>query len=106
MKYFEKEMDTISPEGCVAMTWEDAEEMEMLNQEHGWGFSAPDLLRLISDHLDAFYAEQDGEDPFELYRTQEKIEWRLEDANFHTLRGFLKLHDYKEAITWVTTDIL
>ena len=106
MKYYEKEMGTTSPEGCIAMTWEDAEAVEKQNKENGWGFSAPDLLRLIADHMDATYKEEDGEDPFELYRTQEKIEWRLEDANFHTLCKFLKLHSYKEAITWVATDIV
>ena len=106
MKYYEKEMGTTSPEGCIAMTWEDAEAVEKQNKENGWGFSAPDLLRLIADHMDATYKEEDVEDPFELYRTQEKIEWRLEDANFHTLCKFLKLHSYKEAITWVATDIV
>lgn len=105
MKYYNKEMENIHPEGCVALTWEDAEKAERENEACGWGFSTPDCLRFIADHMDANYAVEDGEDPTEHYRKQEWIEWRLEDANFHTLCGHLNAHDYNEAIKWVAEDM-
>ena len=101
MKYYGKEMDSIHPEGCIAMTWEDAEEMAKANHDCGWGFSVPDQLRFIADHMDANYDVKDGNDPLEAYRCMEKIEWRLEDANFHTLCGFLHDHEYIKAIKYI-----
>ena len=106
MKYYGKEMDTIHPEGCVAMTWEDAEEMEKLNSKCNWGFSTADCLRFIADHMEAHIdAEQEDKDPHNAYKHMECIEWRLEDANFHTLHGFLATYDYKKAIEWVAADM-
>ena len=93
MKYYEKEMPTIHPKGCVAMTWEDAEEMESLNADCGWGFGLSNCLRFLSDHMDAF----DKGD----YLTAEKIEWRLDDANFHTFSKHLNEHSYDYALNWI-----
>lgn len=106
MKYYEAEMTTIHPEGCVALTWEDAENAEKENYDCGWGFSAPDLLKFITDHMNAEYAVEDGEDPYKHYLTQERIEWRLEDANFHRLCEMLHTHNYKKATEWVASDII
>ena len=103
MTYHGKAMENIHPEGCVALTWEDAEKMEKLNSENGWGFSDADLLRLIADHMDANFAVEDGEEPLEHNLKMESIEWRLEDANFHTLCGLLNAKDYNEAIRWVSS---
>ena len=103
MKYHGKEMPKIHPEGCKAMTWEDAERMEKENQENGWGFSTPDLLRLIADHMDGNYMVGDGEEEKGL-KMMECIEWRLEDANFHTLCGYLNERDYKKAVAYVVKE--
>lgn len=100
MTYYGKKMPTDHPEGCVAMTWKDAEEMDALNKENGWGFSNSDLLRLIADHMDAHFDVEDGNDPMEARKKMECIEWRLTDANFHTLCAHLHKHDYREAIKW------
>ena len=106
MKYHEKEMETEHPSGCVAMTWEDAMEMEKANKDNGWGFSTPDLLHMIADHMNAHYDTEDGKTPLEACRCAEKIEWRLEDANFHTLCGLLNCADYKKAIEYVANDLV
>ena len=107
MKYYEAEMPTINPEGCVAMTWEDAEEMEKLNYECGWGFSASDCLRFIADHMDAYYDHMEESENAEILKhvkLMECIEWRLEDANFHTLKRLLHDNKYSDAIKWVKID--
>lgn len=105
MKYYGKEMPTIHPEGCTAMTWEDAEAMNKLNQENGWGFSMPDLLRLLADHMEAYDFGYNGIPEEEAKRTQEKIEWRLEDANFHKLCALLHDNDYVKASEAITEEI-
>lgn len=109
MKYFEREMPTENPTGCKAMTWEDAEEMEKLNLENGWGFSDEDLLRIIADYMEAFYKHMDAYDNEEILkyvRVMEKITWRLTDANFHTLSGLLNENKFKEAVSWVADQML
>ena len=109
MKYFNREMPEDRPTGCVAMTWEDAEEMEKLNNENGWGFSDSDLLRLIADHMDAYLDNLQATDNVEIMKsiaTMEKIEWRLTDANFHTFCKMLNEHKYKEATLHVANEIM
>ena len=99
MKYYEKEMTTEHPVGCAVMTWEDAEAMEKLNAECGWGFNHIDCLRFIITHEEAY--NKINVDSMEAYRTMECIEWRLEDANFHMLCGLLHKYNYKGALEWV-----
>ena len=105
MTYHGKDMTTVHPEGCVSMTWEDAEAMDKLNQENGWGFSDSDLLRLVADHIDAHHDETDGEDVFKAYKTMECIEWRLTDANFHSLVKMLSAHDYANAVRLIVASM-
>lgn len=101
MKYYEKEMDTIHPNGCVAMTWEDAEAMEKLNNENGWGFGMSDLLRLVADHMDAREFDDHEHD-----RIMEMIEWRLTDANFHTFCELLHDNKYDNAVEWIMKEVV
>ncbi len=100
MKYYEKEMTTIHPDGCEELTWEDAEECEKLNQECGWGFGISDIFRMLADHMDAHNNEWRGIPKKEAKKTQEIIEWRLEDANFSALRKLLHNLDYENAVKW------
>lgn len=106
MKYYEAEMTTERPSTCLAMTWEDAEKMEKLNQECGWGFSTPDLLRFIADHMEAHDESEEETDPAKLnehFRKMECIEWRLTDANFHTFCEMLKSQDYYKALNAIAS---
>ena len=98
MTYYGKEMENIHPEGCKAMTWEDAEKADKLDADNGWGFSDADLLRLIADHMSAQDDIENGEDIEEAVKTQEIIEWRLNDANFHNLCETLHEHKYSDAV--------
>ena len=109
MKYYDREMDTIHPDNCVALTWEDAEYAEELNRACGWGFSAPDMLRFIADYMDAFCdseEETDADNSMKDYLVMERIEWRLEDANFHTLCEFFHAHKFTDAVVWVTNTMM
>ena len=107
MKYHGKEMTTIHPSGCVAMTWEDAERMEKRNEACGWGFTFANCLHFVADHMEANEclernAMRDKHIVAKL--KQEMIEWRLEDANFHDLCGFLHECEYAVAIDWAIKD--
>lgn len=107
MTYHGREQKTIHPTECKAMTWEDAEKMEKLNQECGWGFSTPDLLRFTADHMDAYMDINEAfssERILEGLRTIECIEWRLTDANFHTFCEALHAHEYNKAINMIAND--
>ena len=106
MTYYGRTMDTEHPTNCVALTWEDAEKAEKLNAECGWGFSASDCLRFIADHMEAYTDTENGNDVTETYRCMESIEWRLIDANFHTLSQHLGFYNYKEAIEWVMKEVM
>ena len=104
MKYYEEEMTDIHPKGCKAMTWEDAEEVEKLNQLNGWGVSASDALRFVADHMDAYLDSEEETKPENIercVRVMERIEWRLTDANFHSFCKALKEHDYHKAIKMI-----
>ena len=109
MKYYNQEMPEVHPTGCVAMTWKDAEEMEKLNNENGWGFSDSDLLRLTADHMEAYLNHMEATDNAEILKhvaIMEKIEWRLTDANFHKLCGALNEHKYKTALNAIAEDLM
>lgn len=58
------------------MTRADERRMVELNKKHGWGFTRKEMLRLINDYEKAYHAGNT--------RRMECIEFRLEDANFHT----------------------
>ena len=103
MEYSEPKKDELYP-NCVAMTWGDRDNLARLNEECCWGFKASDCLRFLADHMDAHWDAENGNDPLEAYRMMESIEWRLEDANFHTFNGFLASHDYASAINWIIKD--
>ena len=93
--------------GCVVMTKADAEEMNRLNEKCGWGFSAMDCLHFLADHLGANVTRKFSTEPdevMEAIRTMEKIEYRLEDANFHEFCGLLSDHDYNGAMEWIRKD--
>ena len=102
MKYYEKEMETIHPEGCIMLTWEDAERMEKRNYKNGWGFSMADCLHKLATHMEAQETidEDDSKAPLAILE-QEKIEWRLEDANFHEFRTLLHDNQYIKALAWI-----
>lgn len=105
MIYHGRKMKTIHPEGCVAMTWADAERMEKRNEAHGWGFGMADCLRMLADHMDAEKARHEVTDNEKfLFATakMEKIEWRLEGANFHTFCKLLRGNEYTKALEWIT----
>ena len=104
MTYYGEEKKTEHPYGCKVMTWEDAEEMSNLNAKCHWGFSAWDCLRFLADHMEANSDVEHGNDPLEAYKCMECIEWRLEDANFHTFNGFLHAHEYDKALAWIGED--
>ena len=109
MTSFGKKMPTIHPNGCEAMTWEDAERMEKRNEQHGWGFTAADCLRLTAKHMDADFAHHYEEDPDKAMAAlaeKEMIEWRLTDANFHTFCGYLREGNYNGAVKWVLSDMM
>ena len=75
---------------CEALTFEIIEnELLPLVMKKGWGFSMADCLRMIGDHMDGDTL------------TKEKIEFILEDCNFHTLNGFLSNEEYIRATEWV-----
>lgn len=112
MTYYGKEMPTIHPEGCKSMTWEDAELMEKRNEECGWGFSMPKCLHFIANHMEANHTmalpivtDDDKQRYYNARGEQEKIEWRLTDANFHTLCKLLHDGDYKSATEWVLKEV-
>lgn len=105
MMYHGEKMESVHPNGCVAMTWADAERMELLNKEHGWGLGMADCIRMLSDHMDAENARHEVTDSEKfLFATakMEKIEWRLEDANFHTFHKHLHGKEYENALAWIT----
>ena len=75
---------------CKALTYEIIEnELYPLVKSKGWGFSMADCLRMIADHMDGDTL------------TKEKIEFMLEDCNFHMFNGFLSDEEYIRAIEWV-----
>ena len=104
MKYYGVEQESIHPVGCKAMTWEDAEAMEELNAKHSWSFSIADEAKIVMKHKNYQKIVKSSEDEAERNNAiaeQEKIEWRLEDANFHTLCRFLRARRYLEAMEYV-----
>ena len=106
MKYYEKEMETIHPTGCKVLTWEEAEDAEKQNEECGWGFSVEDEMDFLIDHIRAYiFILKNGDDTAEnATREMEWIEWRLEDANFHTFCELLHKHDSDGAYAWIKED--
>ena len=105
--YHGKVMDTDHPNGCVAMTWQDAERMEKYNEKNGWGYSLAKCLHLLADHMECDEAIEDEEDEEKVNWCKAKIEmieWRLEDANFHTFCGLLHDGKYNEALAWIAKE--
>ena len=93
--------------GCIVMTEADAEEMQNLDEKCGWGFSAMDCMRFLADHMDANAIRKFSVEPnevMEAIRTEEKIEFRLEDCNFHTFCGMLHDGKYDDAYKWIRED--
>lgn len=105
MMYYGREMGTMHPTGCEVMTWDEAEEMEALNRDNGYGFSVIDELDMIIDHMRSELFIKKGDDTARNgKREQEMIEWRLEDANFHTLCKYLHEKRYDEARDYVIAE--
>lgn len=88
-------------ENCIALTYGDIEKLMLLNEKCEWGFSSSDCLRFIADHEEAVVDIENGYDLVCAYKAMESVEWRLEDANFHTLCSLLKERKYREAVKWV-----
>ena len=72
--------------GCKAMTEEDARRQRAINAANGWGISIRELKALGSKHRKAREANN--------WRTMERIEYRLEDINFHRECSMLAEGDY------------
>jgi hypothetical protein len=70
------------------MTRADERRMMALNMKHGWGFTQKEMLRLINDYVKAYKTGNT--------RRMECIEFRLEDANFHTECGLLADKNFAE----------
>ena len=73
--------------GYTAMTYADAEKVWALNHKNSWGFTVAQLKRLCTEHKKA---RANGD-----VRTMEKIEFRLEDCNFHSECSMLAQGDYE-----------
>ena len=109
MKFHGKEMPTIHPEGCKAMTWEDAERMEKRNADHGWSIDFTTAIRMLADHMDAYTAsltEKDAEKVECAIAKYEMIEWRLADANFHGFCKLLHENKYAEAFKYIDDEYI
>ena len=65
----------------------DMSRMVSLNRRNGWGFTANMLMTQMRNYRKA-YRNSDT-------HTMELIEFRLEDANFHTERGLLADKDFE-----------
>lgn len=90
---------------CYALTYEIIDnELYPLLEKKNWGFSMADCLRMIADHMEATCDIADGNDPLEAYLAKEKIEFMLEDCNFHELCGLLSNEEYVKATEWVLKD--
>lgn len=75
------------------MTQADMRRMMALNMKSGWAFSKDDLLKLLSNYIKAYIADD--------VRKMEMIEFRLEDANFHTECGHLADKEFTEYVEFV-----
>lgn len=64
----------------------DMARMVALNKRNGWGFTANMLITQMRKYRKAYIAGD--------AHTMELIEFRLEDANFHTERGLLAEKDF------------
>jgi len=64
----------------------DMARMVALNKRNGWGFTASMLMTQMRKYRKAYLAGDT--------HTMELIEFRLEDANFHTERGLLEDKDF------------
>lgn len=77
--------------GCyTALTKKDAEEMGKLNWANDWGITQDEYIHLVNEHRKA---RETGD-----IRTMEKIEYRLEDINFHAECSALERGDYQTAM--------
>jgi len=64
----------------------DMARMVALNKRNGWGFTANMLMTTMRKYRKAYLAGD--------AHMMEIIEFRLEDANFHTERGLLANKDF------------
>lgn len=72
--------------GYLAMTYGDAEKMGRLNARNEWGITYDELRGLGKKHAAARKKDD--------IRTMEKIEYRLDDINFHKESGLLNRGEY------------
>lgn len=70
----------------LAMTCGDAEAMEKVNHKNQWGISYDELKSLCRKHRWARKRDD--------IRLMEKIEYRLDDINFHHESGMLSRGEY------------
>lgn len=69
-------------------------ELYPIIEEKGYGFTLADCLRMIADHME-------GDE-----LTKAKIEFMLEDCNFHDLFKHLNDGNYDYALNWVYNDFI
>ena len=88
---------------CVAMTWADVDKMNELNRKCGWGFDKKDCNEFLFNHMKSYISVLKTEDDTAKNgaRKMEMIEYRLEDANFHSFCHMLHTHDYGRAKDWI-----
>ena len=72
--------------GHLAMTYGDAENIGRLNARNQWGITYDELRGLGKKHANARKKDD--------IRTMEKIEYRLDDINFHKESGLLNRGEY------------
>ena len=70
------------------LSQKDMKRLWNLNKKNGWGFSKQQLLTMTTKHIKA---RQTGN-----LKAMEEIEYRLEDANFHTECSMLRSGRYNE----------
>lgn len=72
------------------LTQEQKRHQYKLNAKHGWGMNKRILMGLYRKHLAAYKTGNEV--------AMAEVEYRLSDANFHSIAGKLRSGDYQQAI--------
>ena len=93
---------------CKAMTYGDVEELGQMNAKCKWSFSEEDCKDFLFSHMNAliFVLKHGDDTAMNGTRDMEMIEYRLEDANYHTLAKLLHENDYEGASVWITEEYM
>jgi hypothetical protein len=89
--------DKVAYEEGTLLTEKEMKSEVDANERNGWGFSSEQLYSLADEHQSC---RVNGN-----YKRMAKIDYRLEDANFHTFGTFLCNGDYDGARKWIASDI-